>query len=77
MSYDIKIYELIHPSSEEVLHDMRIETVEMETIRDLTLGQMQAITIVLHRHSISHLVKNLETGEVRTASFGQTMIPNP
>ncbi len=76
LSYDIKIYERIHPS-EEILHGKRIETVEMETIRDLTEGQMEAITTVLHRHSISHLVKNLKTGEVRTASFGQTVIPNP
>lgn len=76
LSYDIKIYERIHPS-EEVLQGKRIETVEMETIRDLTEGQMEAITTVFHRHSISHLVKNLKTGEVRTVSFGQTVIPTP
>lgn len=63
-TYDIKIYEYIHPLQEEAWHGEKARTVEHETIKDLKYSQMIAITAVLRRHDINHSVKNLETDEV-------------
>ena len=55
MTYDVKIY----------------DGEEEETIRDLKYSQMVAVTAVLFRHKINHTAKNLETGEVKSCSFGK------